>query len=150
LIVKSLPLRVIHRLNVVRRLNIVADNVACRLIPKRRAITVGAANSLCDKARLLGLQKVAEEVARRRLQGHIVECGVYRGGSAVVIAEWLPRSSKQREVWLFDVFSGMPEPGPDDPPEAWEDVDKFVSIVKGFCTRLLPRPSYLSSASTLW
>jgi hypothetical protein len=88
---------------------------------------VGAANSLCDKARLAGLQAVAEEVARRRLPGDVVECGVYLGGSAIVIAERLLRRAPRREIWLFDVFSGMPQPGPEDPPEAWDDIGKFVS-----------------------
>ena len=76
----------------------------------------------------MGLQRLAEEVAEKRLPGHVVECGVYRGGSAVVIAERLLRGrSSSRKMWLFDVFTGMPEPGPEDPAEAWDAVGNWVS-----------------------
>ena len=44
-----------------------------------------------------------------------------------MIAERLLGPSSSREMWLFDVFSGMPQPGAEDPPEAWQDVGKFVS-----------------------
>ena len=119
--VARLPLRAIHRLSTAGKAG------ASYILPKRRAIRVGAANSLCDENRLLGLQRLAETIAKRGLRGDVVECGVYRGGSAVVIGERLLRSSRERQMWLFDVFSGMPEPGPNDPPNAWDDVGKFVS-----------------------
>jgi len=126
--VRSLPLRIIRRLVREGRLVAIQSRQATiRLIPRRRALAVGAANSLCDYERLVKLQRLANEVAGRRLAGHVVECGVYRGGSAVVLAERLLRHSKERTISLFDVFSGMPQPGPEDPPEAWEDVGKFVS-----------------------
>jgi O-methyltransferase len=86
---------------------------------------VGDENSLCTRIRLRGLQRLAEHVARKQIPGDVVECGVYRGGSAVVIGERLLR--QQREMWLFDVFSGMPEPGENDQQEAWNDLGKFAS-----------------------
>lgn len=118
---RTIPFKVLHRLGEAGEIG------AAYLSSKRRAIRVGTANSLCDKHRLLGLQRLADEIARRDLAGDMVECGVYRGGSAVVIGERLLRGPWQREIWLFDVFSGMPPPGPEDPPRAWKDVGKFVS-----------------------
>lgn len=112
---------------IIRRFRSAGELGASYVVPKRRAIRVGAANSLCDKNRLLGLQQLADEVAVRGLRGHLVECGVYRGGSAVVIAERLLRTAPDREMWLFDVFTGMPEPGPDDPPQAWREVGTLIS-----------------------
>lgn len=41
--------------------------------------------------------------------GCIVQCGVWRGGSAALLA-W----ALGRELWLFDRFVGIPEPGPED------------------------------------
>lgn len=112
---------------VVGRATYVKERALSRVSLKRRAIRVGAANSLCTRDRLLGLQKLAHEVAQRHHTGDVVECGVYRGGSAVVLGERLLRSTESRAMWLFDVFSGMPEPGPEDPPEAWAETGTLVS-----------------------
>ena len=111
----------------VRRLVRVGGRPARRLVPRWRALDIGDANSLCTRPRLTGLQRLAEQVARGSLAGNMVECGVFRGGSAVVIAERLLRADPDRQIWLLDVFAGMPEPGPRDPPEAWRDVGKFQS-----------------------
>lgn len=45
--------------------------------------------------------------AIRRCQGELAECGVYKGGTARILAE-LSRDAK-RNLCLFDTFSGMPE-----------------------------------------
>ena len=112
---------------VARRLARAGRRAARRVGPGSRAFKVAAANSLCDPERLLGLRDLAGRLARRGIPGHVVECGVYRGGSAIVLAERLLRASSAREIWLFDVFTGMPDPGDQDPDEAWGDVGKFVS-----------------------
>lgn len=54
----------------------------------------------------------------RNIEGDIVECGVLNGGSAAAIAHGLPG----RKLWLYDSFSGMPNPTSNDPKEAWDDV----------------------------
>ena len=46
-----------------------------------------------------------------RIPGAIVECGVYRGGSAAVMAV---ASRGRRDVHLFDSFEGLPAPGEKD------------------------------------
>jgi O-methyltransferase len=112
---------------VVRRATREKDKALGLVSRKQRALNVGAANSLCTRERLIGLQKLAEEIAQRHDTGDVVECGVYRGGSAVVLAERLLRGTEDRVIWLFDVFSGMPEPGPQDPPEAWGETGTLVS-----------------------
>jgi len=45
------------------------------------------------------------------IAGDIVECGVWRGGSAMVAAlATLRLGAAPRDIWLFDTFEGMPEP----------------------------------------
>ncbi len=44
------------------------------------------------------------------IEGDIVECGVWRGGNIILARKILP----ERECWLYDTFSGMTEPGPED------------------------------------
>jgi O-methyltransferase len=92
-----------------------------------RALAVAQRNSLATRERLLGLRQLATTLAEQRLSGHVVECGVYRGGSAVVLADQLLSVSPTTQMWLYDVFSGMPPPGPEDPPEAWNETGKFPS-----------------------
>lgn len=97
------------------------------LDPRLRVVKVAARHSLCTPRRLIGLRAVAQAAARRGLDGAFVECGVYRGGSAATIAERLRTTNPDIDIHLFDVFTGMPKPGPNDPREAWDDVGKFVA-----------------------
>lgn len=56
--------------------------------------------------------------------GVLVQCGVYNGGSAALMAACMPAD----EVWLFDSFQGLPEPGPEDGGKAHR---KFHEIPRG-------------------
>lgn len=47
------------------------------------------------------------ELTRTAPPGAVVECGVWRGGSAAMIA----RADPKRELWLFDSWQGLPPPG---------------------------------------
>lgn len=49
------------------------------------------------------------------IPGSFVECGVWRGGSSMLIAlTLLSRGAGNRELFLFDTFEGMSAPGPHD------------------------------------
>jgi hypothetical protein len=63
-------------------------------------------SALCDAVRYLN---------QSRLTGAIVECGVWRGGSALAACLTMLESGRRdREVWLYDTFEGMTAPtGPD-------------------------------------
>ena len=47
-------------------------------------------------------------------EGAVVECGVWRGGCAAVMATVVEKSKSHRKVWLFDSFEGMPQATKDD------------------------------------
>jgi hypothetical protein len=53
------------------------------------------------------LRRLAMDVDRRCIKGAIVDCGVWRGGSTVLLAS----ASPGRHVWAFDAFE--PSPAPD-------------------------------------
>ncbi len=55
-------------------------------------------------------------IALQRSRGDVAECGVYRGGTAYIIAERL--KGGDRKLCLFDTFEGMPE------TDATKDVHK--------------------------
>jgi hypothetical protein len=60
--------------------------------------------------RLMNAYDLVLEAERRGLRGAVVECGVFKGGSAAVMAMADPR----RRIWLFDSFEGLPEPSAED------------------------------------
>jgi hypothetical protein len=50
-------------------------------------------------------------VDRYRIPGAVVECGVWRGGSMLTVAHTLLRLGvTDRDLYLFDTFTGMPAP----------------------------------------
>jgi O-methyltransferase len=65
--------------------------------------------------RLYALVRAVEYVAARDISGAVVECGVWRGGSMMAVALMLLRLGKtDRELYLFDTFSGMTAPTDED------------------------------------
>lgn len=65
--------------------------------------------------RTKALCEAVNYIALRDLSGAFVECGVYRGGSAVTMAlSLLRRGLTDRDLFLFDTFSGMPMPSEHD------------------------------------
>ena len=65
--------------------------------------------------RMYALRQAVQYVVANRVEGDIVECGVWRGGSAMLAALALQAGPDDgRLVWLYDTFEGMTEPGPLD------------------------------------
>lgn len=60
--------------------------------------------------RMYGLHVATRHVVDSGISGDIVECGVWRGGSAMLVALNLLNDPLARALYLFDTFSGMPEP----------------------------------------
>lgn len=58
----------------------------------------------------LDLINAVEEIVKKDLPGDFVECGVFMGGSCMLIAEVLNHYNINRTIWLFDTFSGVPLP----------------------------------------
>lgn len=73
---------------------------------------VGA--SLVTPLKLFFLHELTDRLGRLGIEGDIVECGVYRGGSAAVLGWAMMRLAQPRKLWLFDSFGGMPPAGEHD------------------------------------
>lgn len=60
--------------------------------------------------RMYSLYLSVDYVLKRDIPGDFVECGVWRGGSAMLIALMLKdRSISERKIYLYDTFEGMSE-----------------------------------------
>lgn len=61
------------------------------------------------------LYKAVEYLCRRNIPGDIVECGVWKGGSCMLIAKAIMKfDEKPRRIFLYDTFTGMTEPSSED------------------------------------
>ena len=61
--------------------------------------------------RQIALIQSVRYLARHKIQGCIVECGVWRGGSAMAAALTLiDEGDTSRDLYLYDTFEGMPPP----------------------------------------
>lgn len=60
--------------------------------------------------------KGVEYIVSAGIPGDFVECGVWKGGSCMLVAEALKLFAPHdvRHIWLYDTFTGMPAPTPED------------------------------------
>lgn len=65
--------------------------------------------------RLYGLINAVRYIEENAIEGDIVECGVWKGGSMMATALTLIQMEKAgREIFLFDTYEGMPAPTDND------------------------------------
>jgi O-methyltransferase len=71
--------------------------------------------TLTSHERVNALRQAVIYIVKAGIPGAIVECGVWRGGSMLVIANSLVElGATDRELYLFDTFETMPPPGTHD------------------------------------
>ncbi|WP_146513895.1 TylF/MycF/NovP-related O-methyltransferase [Rubripirellula amarantea] len=67
--------------------------------------------TMTSTERLNGLCEAVRYIGDCGVEGDIVECGVWRGGSMMAIAQMLQKTGDtSRNLHLFDTFEGMSEP----------------------------------------
>lgn len=71
--------------------------------------------TMTSPERIRALCSAVRYIEEAKIEGAIVECGVWRGGSMMAVAKTLlNRGTTDRELFLFDTFEGMTDPGPYD------------------------------------
>lgn len=60
------------------------------------------------------LWSILDEIVKEKIPGDVVECGVYKGGNGMIMAQALRRFNSKRRIWLYDTFTGMPKPTKED------------------------------------
>jgi O-methyltransferase len=72
-------------------------------------------HTLVSPERLVATADAVAHVVRRGIPGALLECGVWRGGSVLAMVLTLQRLGvDDRDVYLFDTFTGMTAPGAED------------------------------------
>ncbi len=67
--------------------------------------------TMTSPERIFALRQSVQYIVQHGIQGDVVECGVWKGGSMMVVAQTLQELGiRDVNLHLFDTFEGMPEP----------------------------------------
>jgi O-methyltransferase len=73
---------------------------------------------------IYALAEAVRYLAANEIPGAIVECGVWKGGSMMAVALTLNRLGEtDRDLYLFDTFTGLPQPGTADCSSPYDGYD---------------------------
>ena len=71
--------------------------------------------TMTSPLRMYALYQAVKYVSKAGIEGDFVECGVWKGGSSMVIAMTLKLCGiENRKIYLYDTFGGMSEPSVHD------------------------------------
>jgi hypothetical protein len=71
--------------------------------------------TMTSRERMAALINAVTHVTQNGIAGDIAECGVWRGGSMMIVAlTLLAQGDRSRSLYLFDTFEGMSAPTADD------------------------------------
>lgn len=92
--------------------------------------------TLTSIERVVALRDAVRYLVEAEIDGAFVECGVWKGGSMLVVVDTLlSLGVRDRELYLFDTFSGMP-------PPTVEDVDAWGTQVSEYYDAAIAEPFY--------
>ena len=68
-------------------------------------------DNLLKKLRHFSLMQMVEHIRDKNISGHFAECGVWKGGSAMLAdLTLLELGETSRKIYLYDTYNGMPKP----------------------------------------
>lgn len=71
--------------------------------------------TMVSRERSYALYNAIRYIVRNNIPGDFVECGVWRGGSSMIMAYTLQlEGDTSRAIWLYDTYEGMSEPSEHD------------------------------------
>lgn len=77
--------------------------------------------------RLMGLLRAMDHIHHIGIEGDMVECGVWRGGSMLAVAQkCIQHKNTSRQLFLFDTFEGMTAPDHQDLQYDGINAEKFL------------------------
>lgn len=86
-----------------------------------------AANTMTSPERIYSLIEAVKYIGKNKIEGDIVECGVWKGGSMMAVAETLKQLNDfSRSLYLYDTFEGMPPPTEHDKTFAGEKAGNLL------------------------
>jgi hypothetical protein len=82
--------------------------------------------TMTSAERMYSLYKAVEYTVDNGLKGDLVECGVWKGGSAMLMAlTLLQKGVSDRNIYMYDTFEGMSAPTAADVTHSGESAEKI-------------------------
>ncbi len=86
--------------------------------------------------RCYSLYQTVNYIVKNNIEGDLVECGVWKGGSSMLMAySLLEAGISNRKIYLYDTFEGMTQPGEmdgQDEKDQWER-GKVTDTLNNMC-----------------
>lgn len=84
--------------------------------------------TMTSAERIFTLIEAVKYISKHDIEGAIVECGVWKGGSMLAVAETLVHKQiSNRELYLYDTYEGMPAPTEHDKDFTGKDADAILN-----------------------
>lgn len=100
-----------------------------------RAVYHEVAGKVCQSPEAFAqLSRAVRYLVDQEIHGNFVECGVFQGASIICMVRTLQAMGRQRSIWLYDTFEGMPRPEPIDrfhSAREGEDIARWESCQRG-------------------
>jgi hypothetical protein len=95
--------------------------------------------TLTTPERVASLVNAINYIVKNNIEGDIVECGVWKGGSSMAaMAALIKQNDVSRDVYLYDTFEGMSEPTEND------------KVFSGTSAEQMLKSSDIEDASSVW
>lgn len=107
---------------------------------EKEAIKQSSEFSMTGPLRMWSLIQSINYVIKNKIEGDIVECGVWRGGNLILTQKILTNLGiKEKNIYGFDTFEGMTEP---------QNIDIDVHGKKA--SRLMSRTQKINNQKNIW
>lgn len=118
------------RLQLVNHIDVDQDKAFMQVYEKVKPFT------MVEVERCYALYQSVQYIIKSNIAGDIVECGVWKGGSAMLMAYTLQQAGiTNRKIFLYDTFEGMAKPGEMDganEKKEWESL-KVTDTLNKMC-----------------
>jgi hypothetical protein len=74
---------------------------------QRHLINITNPISMTPQIRRYNLIQALEYIAHYKLEGDLVECGVWKGGNLVIYKKFIEEKNIKKNIYAFDTFEGM-------------------------------------------
>mgnify|MGYP001195147568 CR=1 FL=1 len=106
-IIKGLLTKLGYRISRIKK-DLYPIDISNEIIKEYQEIEPFTATSI---ERIAALLDSVKYIANNHIDGDFVECGVWKGGSCMLMAkELIKQNDLNRTIWLYDTFEGMTQP----------------------------------------
>jgi O-methyltransferase len=85
--------------------------------------------TMTSMERMFSLYQSLQYIIDNKIPGDMTECGVWKGGSSMMIALYLKsRGITDRKIWMYDTYEGMSAPTEADKSHTGESASELLKV----------------------